>query len=282
MRRRTGTVIVILAILVALSTSRRAAAVVVATPTGAVKAAQSDLIVTGKVASQAVPSMEATPTPQAKDKITFTMYKVVTTEVLKGEAKDKDILVGVPTGKAGATPAIKLTAGQEGLFYLKKHHEGNFFVPALVGAFVSAQNKVAYGKELDEVRQTLKILADPLAGLKSGDAAKRQETIAVLMNVYRTAPPSAAYKLEPIPVEESRLILKGLLDADWDYNKYKGANYNLFPGKLFNFLQLTPKDGFQDPKQGILSPEYAAAAKKWLEKNWQDYRLQKVVLTATQ
>ncbi len=277
MRPSPAFAVFVLVLLIGIAGDRTARAVIVAAPTGPIKAAHADVIVIGKVASVS-DKVEATAVPGGKDKISYTVAVIAIDKVLKGDAKEK-VLLGLPAGASGKAPAVKLEPGQDGLFFMTKHHDGDFYVLPMAGCFVSAQSKAAFTTERDEAQRTVSVLADPLAGLKAKDASKRLDAIYLLLTVYRTAPLNVMCKLESIPEEESHLILKGLLDADWNYDNYKGANYKQYPGQLFNLLALTQKEGFQKPGQGILTPEYAAAARKWLEKNWETFRVQKVVIT---
>ncbi len=93
-------------------------------------------------------------------------------------------------------------------------------------------------------------------------------------------PPNTKYSLDPLPTAQSKLLLKTLLDADWDFNKYKGDNFKHNPALLFNSLGVGAKEGFQKPNQGLFSAEYRDTAKQWLSKNWDTFTLTKVVITA--
>jgi hypothetical protein len=277
----------VMMVLVVLSLPAPAPALVVAAPTPAVKAIQADAIVLGKVGS-IDEKVQATPSPTAKTSIVYKVATIEVSEVLRGEAAPKKIRVGIPEttglkpgGKSGVL-GVKLVAGDTGLFYVKKHHAGDFYVFPMAGCFVSEKAKIVFGNELAETRHALKVMAAPLVALNMKDSAARQAAVAVLIPAYQTAPTGAAYKQELIDALESKLILKTLLDADWDFNKYKGANYKQNPALLFNMLSLQPKDGFQNPNKGIFAPEYATAARTWLGKNWQTYALKKVVVVTEQ
>jgi hypothetical protein len=272
-----------LATLVALSVPVPVRAIVVATPTGPVKAAHADLVITGKVTALDG-TQNVAPTPAVKDKAAFQIAVLQATEVVKGEAKDKKVRVGFLTGKlpSGVKPgslSLKLAPGQDGLFFLKKHHQGDFYVLPMINTFIPSKTKAAHDRELGEARKTVKLLENPMLGLKSTDAIQRLEAISILIPVYCTAPLGSDFKQQPLDAAESKLILKILLDADWNPEKYKGDNFQQNPAGLFKNLGLTAKDGFHDPQKGLFAPEYAAAARAWLTKNWQTYPLQKVVIT---
>jgi hypothetical protein len=256
-------------------------AVIVATPTGPVKAAHADIIVIGKVIKVLKEPVEAVPAVGAKSNVPFTIYEIEVGESIKGDAKQKVVRIGQPAGKTGALSAVKVTVGQDGVFFLQKHPTADFYTLPMAGSFVSSKIKAIFTLELDEARKTLKVLADPSAALKVAEPERRLEAAYLLLTVYHTVPPKTDYKLEQIPAAEGKLLLKTLLEADWDFNKYKGDNFKHNPAKLFELLGISAKDGFQKPTQGILSPEYAAAAKKWLAKNGGTYSLSKVIITGT-
>lgn len=274
MRAVTGSVALLLFSLFTLATAPPAWALIVAQPTGPVKVALADVIVVGKVMTT-TEKIETTATSAAKKKVPHAIAVIEVTEVFKGDVTNNKVRVGYPL----IGPGVKLAAGQAGLFFLRKHHMGDFYVVPAMGMFVGSQNKANFDRELDDVRKTLPVLANPLASLKTADAAKGLEVAAILIPVYRTAPPDTMFQQVDVNAEESKLLLKALLDADWDHNKYKDANFRQIPAKLFNMLGLGPKNGFQDPMKGLLTPEYVNAARAWLTKNWQTHRLQKVVVT---
>jgi hypothetical protein len=86
----------------------------------------------------------------------------------------------------------------------------------------------------------------------------------------------------PIPADESKLILKGLTEADWA--KFDRTAPNGM--QAFYSLGVTEKDGWTPPKAvpvkpGEPAPNYNILAKaafvKWLEGPGKDYRIKKLV-----
>ncbi len=176
---------------------------------------------------------------------------------------------------------VQLTVGMSGLFFLQKHEAGFYTLPNFQ-YFVSAENKENLDREVANTRTILKVLDNPMAGLKSDKADKRLETASVLIELYRTAPFGMASKQQPINAEESKLILKALSDADWDQTKYQGNNFQKNPLNLFYRLNVDAKDGFQMPiGKPFTNVDAANLAKAWVQKNWQTYRIQKFVATNT-
>src|SRR5262249_8988814 len=115
-----------------------------------------------------------------------------------------------------------------------------------------------------------------MAGLKAATAADRGTAAVVLVKMYRQPifVPGKGTQFQPVDAEESKLILKGLLEAQWPVSPAP-VNYNTHPAIAFNMLGIGPQDGFQNPGGGVYSQGYADAAKTWLQKNWQTYRIQK-------
>jgi len=176
----------------------------------------------------------------------------------------------IPGGGVG--PALNV--GQDGLFYLQKHHEGKFYILPGYNTFVSAQNnKPGVDNEVAQIRTVTKVLDNAVGALKANNANDRFEAAAMLIKMYRTG----GGKAEQIPAEESQLILKALLEANWPVVG-QPINYQMNPANLFNMLGINAQHGFNGPvNQGIFAPAYVQAAKGWLEKNWQTYRIEKFV-----
>jgi hypothetical protein len=257
------------------------------------KMATADLIVTGQVVAIEDQDIKASINPGSPATQMYRIAVVKVTEALKGNSKNNLVRVGfVPTpvqpGQPNPPPPfikkyppnfnVQLNVGMEGLFYLKSHHEGKFqqLVPAY-GNFVSTQNKDMFDVEVTQI----KVAANPMASLKVANAADRGTAAVVLVKMYRQPifVPGKGSQLQPVDAEESKLILKGLLEAQWPVSPAP-INYNTHPAIAFNMLGIGPQDGFQNPGGGVYSQVYADAARAWLQKNWQTYRIQKYVSAA--
>ena len=119
---------------------------------------------------------------------------------------------------------------------------------------------------------TAKLLAKPMDGLKSKDADERLLTAALLIARYRT-PKAGQTRTESIDADESKLILQTLADADWTARAPK-VGFQMNPQNLFFRLGVTPKDGWNQPKDFKKLQE---EAKKWLKDNADKYRISRYV-----
>jgi hypothetical protein len=110
--------------------------------------AGTDTLLVGKVTSREVAEVEAAPAPGAARKIKYAVVEVQVREMLEGPKDQKALRVAfnplpdpkeaaaINKGGPGASRelmrsgAVNLTVGQEGLFFLKKHHDENIYVCA--------------------------------------------------------------------------------------------------------------------------------------------------------
>jgi hypothetical protein len=264
------------------------------------RVAQADAIVVGKVTGMEKDKVSARTTPQANQKVEYQIAMVKINDALRGVKGLTDIRVGFiarpniipPPPKGGGPqplppvrPAIaiyqpNLTVGQEGVLFLNKHFEGDFYLLTGYQSVINKQNNNNYEKELAQVKRCIKLLADPTAGLKAKESAERLLTASLLVSHYRAYKPGMTYpiKTEPIDTKESKQILKILADADWNT---LDPEFRINAQHVFNRLQLTQKDGwtfrFDRQKGNNYSEQYFAAAKEWLKKNADTYRIQRYV-----
>ena len=170
--------------------------------------------------------------------------------------------------------AIKLEKGQEVLLFVKKHPKENFYTIPVYFDVVDKKTE-GFDADLAEAKKDGKLLADPMAGLKAKSADDRFRTAALLLFRYRTFQQVGA-KQEPIPAEESKLILEALAGADWNAMPVRRPGpfrQEVTPLRVFYMLGVQPKDGFM-PTPGQQIPE---AAKAWLKTNAGSYRIQRYV-----
>lgn len=213
---------------------------VVQTPV--VRAATAGLVVVGKVVSIETDEVEAEVYNGSSQKASYRVAVVKIEDGLTDTGGQTHIKVGFqPTGataRAGATFDMKPDA--VGLFILGKHHSGSFYIPAANSQPIDAAAKT-YKDDLAQVKKTLATIADPLKALKHADAKERYFAAAVLVLRYRTSMPGNTNKSEPVPAEESKLILQALAEADWA-DPEKGVPT---PYQTFTRLGLTAKDKWQ-------------------------------------
>ncbi|MBL8797347.1 MAG: hypothetical protein JNM56_25825 [Planctomycetia bacterium] len=168
-------------------------------------------------------------------------------------------------------PQLNHAVDQEACFFLKKHGEADFMVAQ--NYFDVIDKKTAgFDKEVAQVKQCAKLLEDPAASLRSKNADERLLTAAMMLTRYRTPPQGVQNpKTEPLSAEQSKLLLDALATADWT-RRLDGSQVS--PQMVFFRLNLTPKDGWTQPKNG---QEIPAAAQKWLKDNAGKYQVQRFV-----
>lgn len=179
---------------------------------------------------------------------------------------------------------VDLKVGDQYVFFLTRHPEGTLYVMPFTSPPLDV--KAEAGKaELEEAKKALAVIADPKKALAAAKAEDRGYAAAVLVTKYRTVPDGGGEPKEvPIPADESRLILKGLAEADW---KLAGGRFNaVSPVMAVNQLGLTPQDGWTPPRPPQPAPgqppaDYGVVMReafgKWLEGPGKDYRIKRFV-----
>jgi hypothetical protein len=241
-----------------------------------------DTVVVGRVTALEDKDTEVDPLFGGPQKTTFRVARVSISEPLRGlDADKKDIRVAFPPPRKpgpgrpiipGIGNGVNLQVGQEGLFLLTKHPKENFYVLSIDFDFIAQSMNASLAKEVEQVKRSVKLLADPTAGLKSKDADDRLLTAALLLGKYRTFRPGFQ-KQAPVDAEESKLILSAVLDADWNRKAVFGE---LHPQNLFNQLSLTPKDGWTFPPRAN-AQQLQEAMRAWLKEHRDTYRVQRLV-----
>lgn len=273
-------------------------AVPVSNPTQ--QAITADVIVVGKVTEIEKDVVEAAQFPGQPQKAAFQVGVVKVNENILGAKGLTTLRVGflpapkvVPQPDGG--PALgrpirrpfpgqqaSLSEGQEGCFFLNKHHEGDFYV---MQQFSLPLNKKAadFDKQLESVKKIVKTFEDPMAGLKAKDAADRQLAAHVLIQKYRLYPPNATKqpKQEDIPADQSKLILQIMSEMEW--NKFDPKTSVSLPN-MFNLLEIQQgQHGFNPPRpqpnQPVDANAYGTYVQKWLKENAEKYRIQKRVVS---
>lgn len=257
------------------------------------RAVTAEVVAIGKVTAVEKDEVEAAPFPGAEEKVKFRVAVVQVTEALAGAKGVTHLKVGfVPVGDnpprgTGGIPRPRgllppdLKAGDEFLFFLVKHPEAGFHVMPAMSLPVEAKGAKA---DIEATRKVLAVAADPLKALKAEKADDRHAAALALLAKYRSYPEFAAGEVEeqPIPAEESKLILKGLLDGDW--GKFRRDQANALAA--FFSLGLSEADGFTPPNPEPGAPgqppaDINALMKKafeaWLKDRGKDYVVKQVV-----
>ena len=262
-----------LALLAAVLPAR---ALVIAPPPGPIRAAKAEVIVVGQIIALEEKDVSAPQFPKAPQNVNYRIAVISVKEAIKGAKGLKTIRLGfIPPpqpvkGKPilirpGFRRSVNYTVGQDGMFFLTKHHQENFYTAPMYFDFVNGQNQ-NFAKEVAQAKLAVKIGNNPQAALKSKDNEERFFAAAMLIDKYRPYL-GGKVKTEAIAAEESKLILTALLDADWK----QGPGFGQFhPYSLF--IRLGPKDGWNQP-QGNINVD---AAKEWLRKNAGTYRIQRI------
>lgn len=235
--------------------------------------AVADCTFTGTVVKLEPGTTSALRYPAAKQKIEYQTAIVKVDRAFRGMHGRKQIRIGYYQVRgSGGVPRYRLpVVGEKALFFLKNRPDVKFFPMSFWSDFVRAGTPKDPGwlKTLAEVEKFAKLLETPMQGLKSTNAAVAEQTAAMLVMRYRTPQPGPRKEVA-IDATESRLILQTLLNANW---KMRSRTYDS-PQSLFYRLGLTAKDGWQNPKN---VQQFESAAKAWLTKNADSYRIRKFV-----
>jgi hypothetical protein len=177
----------------------------------------------------------------------------------------------------------QLKEGDQFLFFLVKHPGGPYFMMPGMYPPLNVKDEGSK-KEIENVKQVVAAIRDPLSGLKSDKPQERVRTAAILVLKFRSAP-MFAQQVDQVPIdaELSRLILQTLAEADWGQIEEEPSPFQ--PVQAFYALGLTPQDGWNPPKL-VLQPGQTPqdfnkmmhkAYVDWLKGPGKDYRIKKFV-----
>jgi hypothetical protein len=284
MRRRASFRVILALFLLSVAAVPAGAVVPLTAPPLPERVALADLIALGKVTAVENEPVEAAPLvkiPGVTKKVTFRVALVSIQSSLSGADKVERLRVGfAPPAADGAKPGrgtgrfalVRLAAGDEGCFFLRKHPDEPFYVAAASYDFLDKAKTKGFDKEIAEVRRCVRLLGDAKTGLESKQAEDRLLTAALLIYRYRT--PRHVYrgkpKTEPVDAEQSKCILAALAEGDWSARETPAPGS---PLSLFLRLGLSKADGWEPPPA---LAEVPAAARKWLREH-ADYRILRYV-----
>jgi hypothetical protein len=252
------------------------------------RVALADIVVVGKVTGFGDKLVSAKPPGGGDAKVDYQIAIVQVGDSLLGAKDVKEIKVAFipppPPPAPGTGPVIRpirgmprfsLTLDQEGCLFLVKHPTEDFYIAQNTNDFISKKDNADFDKNMDEVKRSVQLLADPMAVLKGKNNDDRFLTAAMLIARYRTPRPGET-KTEAIDAEESKQILQALADADWTVKPAPGIAglQTMNPQNIFYRLNLTPQDGWTQPADALLIPD---VAKQWLKDNAEKYRIQRFV-----
>lgn len=250
------------------------------------RVANASIIVVGKVTAVEEKTVSARPAPGANP-IEYQVAVVKIDEALLGAKGLTHIRVGFTAPVAPPPPppggirlpirsgvrSPALAKDQEVCLFLTPMAGQSFFTAPMYFDVIDKKSNPNFDKELAQIRRTVKIMADPRAGLQSKEESDRLAAVSLLLSRYRTikGPVKGTPKQEPIDAEESKLILRALAETDW---ARPVTPMDPAPRMLFYRLGVQAKDGWTPPKN---AQELPAAAKKWLTANADKFRIQRYV-----
>ncbi len=269
---------------------------------------QASTVITGKVTAIEKDPVEVSAylnAPKDQPKVQFKIAKVKIAESLMGAKGLTEVKIGFPIeGAVGGGPIrgdepirrprppirlvpIALTEGQEGVFTLNRHFEGDFYV--IAGGFhippLDKKNP-DYDKKLAEIKKIVTVMKDPVAALKSKEKEDRLVGIEVITAKYRNWTKGTPPAEENIPAEEAKLILDVMLELPW--TPKPGAANPYDPNTLSNFFgiwlgQEQARLKFQYPQikpgenQETANKNYEEAAVKFIKENREKFTLKRYV-----
>jgi len=223
---------------------------------------QVDAVIVGKVTA-----IEENAVVVAKTDYHIAVIKI--DETIFGVKESKTLRMSYEPGLRIGRRLLEVpTIGMEGIFALKKHPQGDFYIWK-EACFAGRAGEPA---NFALTKRCAKLMVDPTASLKVDDAEDRLLTAGMLLGRYRGQPVG---KEEPIDAAQSKLILEAMAKADWTQPSVAETS----PIRAFNLLRLTPADGWRIDwtKHTWNDKEVVAAAQKWLTDNTATYRIRRFV-----
>ena len=276
--------VAVLAVAVVVPPAEAKRAIIIYTPLQ--KLAHADVVLVGKVTALEKDDVLVAPFAGATDKVSFKVAVVKVENGLVGAANVTHVKVGfipppaaAPPGRPlpgrGGSQSVNLTEGTEALFYLTKHHSGEFYTINPITPPIES-NANGYKDELALTKKGAAALADPAKALKADKADDRFLAAVVLVTKFRTYPNDGReVETVTVPADESRRVLAALAAGNW---KPDGNAVNAY--QVFSMLGLTAQDGWKQPmvKPGedfIAKTREAFTA--WLAGPGKDYQIKKIV-----
>ena len=268
------------------------------------KTVQSDAVVVGKVTEIEKEEVEVTPHQGATDKAKMKVAVIKVETGLVGAKNVTHVKVLMPGAAAeqpgepgigrpgigrpirpgiGGFGPVTLKDGDEGLFFLAKHPTAaNYYTISAGNNPIPAKDE-KYKEELTKVKAVVAVVADPLTALKAEKPADRLTAAATLVQKYRRGLNVPAKEVA-IPTEETKAILKTLLEADWTAadKPTPGFDYQSSPSNLVGQLGLYPGSPnglaqFQVKPGESYNAKYQEAFKAWHAKIGDKFDIKKFV-----
>lgn len=259
------------------------------------KTARAEAVFVGKVSALEKDAVMLPQYPGDPNKVAHKVAVIKVEKGLLGSDKVKEFKVAfvappkpdpnVPVRpvRGGAFGPINFTEGQEGVYFLTKHPGGGDYLavtPMTAPLDAKADN---YKAQVEVVTKAAAALADPMKALKAEKPDDRFLAATALITKYRSFPetgePTETVK---VPADESKLVLKGLVEGDWSKYDENGVN----GAQAFYQLGLTAKDGWVAPvvvnTPGAPPVDFNAVMKdafaQWIAGAGKDYQINRVVV----
>ena len=248
---------------------------------------QSDLVVSGKITTLEPKDVEATFSAELPNKVDYRIAVVKVHEVVHGQKTVKELRLGFiapgqdrkvdKAGKALPIPPFsfqRFTKGQNGLFFLRKHYQGDFYMSfVFFGAFVDSRDGAEFTKNLHDVRRLNKVLEAPVEALKDRNATNRFVAATMLVHRHRLSWLKERKGAEKtIDAEVSKLLLKTLAEADWQENEAIDK-YPPHPYRVFLELGVKKADGYDPPANPSDDRDTLRYTHTWLRDHQEKYRI---------
>lgn len=258
----------------------------------------SGVVLVGRVTSIEKERVEVTPrasiltggkSPSTRPQVFYTIANVKIEQRLLGAKNETHVKVGFNTGSRD----VELIVGRRYLLHLVSLKDFGFSVTSYINSPISEQDDPDYEKAVAEAKKVTDVLNDPMKALKSDQASVRATAAVILLAKYRGLLAHGVTREEPISEEESRLILKGLSEADWpnrlpepdnalmllaNNGRTSKSKWDAFTA--FQLLGLRHQDGWSPPIVAIATNStagYKDEFKKWLDGPGKHYRIKKLV-----
>ena len=178
-----------------------------------------------------------------------------------------------------------MSVGQEGIFFLQADLAYGFCRQIEYGLAIG-KSDLQFENAQKLIAAVVKVYARPSAALSADNTVDRQFAAVALVARYRAGqlPLGARSQVEePIPVDESRLILAALGGMKWTDPPLEPSGVMSLPN-AFRQLQLSEKDGWREPQpKANEHPDevIGKAVAEWFKDHSAKYRIQRHVVRET-
>lgn len=275
--RRIFRLVIAIALLALVPAARADRIMAPAPPKPVLVTAQAEAVLIGKVIEIEKETVNASPGRgvPAQPKIPHKVAVIKIEDPLLGVSGLTQVRVGFPEsaleagGAKGNPPGVAaylpfaLRPGMEGVFFLNRHADGDFYViPISWNPLLSKDAN--YAAQSVIVKKAVAAIDEPMAALKAKSKEDRQWAVFVLLHRYRTTSPASKVTEAPIPAEESQLLLQELAEISW---LPEGGDTSKPSRSMLWRLVPTEKYGFKGP---MIAPAVPGAPPADFNKPWDE------------